>query len=311
MADPYPKLSLEYEKKIQEAINKAWDELRRFYTYEQLDNIIETQGITGLFPLIDSLPDYVSKNIRPVIEDAITASGRAVIGILPTLAITAPLTFSLVLPTVSSYVNNYVAIRVAEISSTTQQAIRSAINEAVVTGRNPRQIARTFRASVGLTINQELSVQRFKEALMTGNKSYVDGLKTAPGVSDIDSLSDKQIDKLVEQYRLRTVSRRAETIARTEALTAISVGQDLAIKNGLVTGSISNQLMKKWMDAKDGRTRDAHTITGATNGWIPINQPFVTPLGPMMFPRDPSGVASNVINCRCRIKYALPEDAID
>lgn len=60
MADPYPKLSLEYEKKIQEAINNAWDELRRFYTYEQLDNIIETQGITGLFPLIDSLPDHRS-----------------------------------------------------------------------------------------------------------------------------------------------------------------------------------------------------------------------------------------------------------
>lgn len=311
MSDPYPKLGKEYEKKIKDAIDKAWDEMRRFYTYEQLDNIIETQGVTGLFPLIDSLPDYVSSNIRPVIEEAILTSGRSVISVLPSLAITAPLTFSLVLPSVSNYVNNYVSVRVAEISGITQQGIRSAIHDAVITGRNPRTIARTFRASIGLTYNQELSIQRFKNALSTGNKSYVDSLITAPKVTDIDSLSDKQIDKLVEQYRLRTVARRSETIARTEALTALSVGQDLAIKNGLVTGSISNQLMKKWLDAKDGRTREAHILTGETNGWIPVDQQFTTPLGPMMFPRDPSGVASNVINCRCRLKYALPEDAKD
>lgn len=297
-----------YEKQIQEAINKAWDELRRFYTYVELENIITTQGVAGLFPLIDSLPDYVSANIRPVIEDAITNSGRAVISLLPSAAITGPLTFSLVLPSVSNYVNSYVATRVREISETSQQAIRAAINEAVVTGRNPKQIARTFRASVGLTHAQEMTVQRFKRALESGDIGYVKSLTLAPKVDDIDKLSTAQVDKLVERYRLRASQSRAETIARTESLTALSVGQDLAIRTGQLTGSISNELMKKWEYAKDDHTRVSHIETGELNGWIPINQPFVTPLGPLMFPRDPSGTAANVINCRCRVKYSLPED---
>lgn len=297
-----------YEKQIQEAINKAWDELRRFYTYVELENIITTQGVAGLFPLIDSLPDYVSANIRPIIEDAISSSGRAVISLLPSAAITAPLTFSLVLPSVSNYVNSYVATRVREISETSQQAIRAAINEAVVTGRNPKQIARTFRASVGLTHAQEMTVQRFKWALESGDIGYVNSLTLAPKVDDIDKLSTAQVDKLVERYRLRASQSRAETIARTESLTALSVGQDLAIRTGQLTGAISNELMKKWEYAKDDRTRVSHIETGELNGWIPINQPFVTPLGPLMFPRDPSGTAANVINCRCRVKYSLPED---
>lgn len=308
MADLYPKLGIEYEKKIKDAINKAWDELRRFYTYKELETIIDTQGVAGLFPLIDSLPDYVSSNIRPVIEEAILNSGRAVVGILPMAALNTPLTFSLVLPSVSTYVNNYVATRVREISETSQQAIRVAINDAVVTGRNPVQIARTFRASVGLTNAQEMTVQRFKRALETGDIHYVDGLTLAPKVGDMEGLSDKQIDKLVERYRLRASQSRAETIARTESLTAISVGQDLAVRTGQLTGSISNELYKHWEWSKDGRTREAHVETGELNGWIPINQPFITPLGPLMFPRDPSGTAANVINCRCRVKYSLPED---
>lgn len=308
MADLYPKLGVEYEKKVRDAIDKAWDELRRFYTYKELETIIETKGVAGLFPLIDSLPEYVSSNIRPVIEEAVLNSGRAVIGILPTAALNTPLTFSLVLPSVSTYVNDYVAVRVRDISETSQLAIRSAINEAVVTGRNPVQIARTFRATVGLTHPQEMTVQRFKRALETGDRSYVDGLTLAPNVGDMDALSDKQIDKLVERYRLRASQSRAETIARTEALTAISVGQDLAIRTGQLTGAISNQLYKHWEWSKDGRTRESHVMTGELNGWIPIDQAFITPLGPMMFPRDPSGTAANVINCRCRVKYALPED---
>lgn len=297
-----------YEKQIQEAINKAWDELRRFYTYVELENIITTQGVAGLFPLIDSLPDYVSANIRPIIEDAITNSGRAIVSVLPSTVITGPLTFSLVLPSVSNYVNSYVATRVREISETSQQAIRAAINEAVVTGRNPKQIARTFRASVGLTHPQEITVQRFKRALEAGDMGYVKSLTLAPKVDDIDKLSPAQIDKLVERYRLRASQSRAETIARTEGLTALSVGQDLAIRSGQLTGAISNELLKKWEYAKDDRTRVSHIETGELNGWIPINQPFVTPLGPLMFPRDPSGTAANVINCRCRVKYSLPED---
>lgn len=297
-----------YEKKIQEAINTAWDQLRRFYTYKQLEDIIEKQGVAGLFPLIDSLPDYVAANVRPVIEDAITASGRAVISILPSNSILAPMTFSLVLPSVSNYVNTYTATRIREISETSQQAIRAAINDAVVTGKNPKQIARVFRASVGLTHVQEMTVQRFRNALVNGDNAYVNGLTLAPDVGDIAKLTESQIDKFVERYRLRASVSRSETISRTEALTAISVGQDLAIRNGITTGSISSQLYKKWLWSKDGRTRDAHVLTGETNGWIPIDQAFVTPLGPMMFPRDPSGTAANVINCRCRMMYAMPED---
>lgn len=312
MKDPYPDIAERYDTRIREALNIVWENVRRSESLANLEYIIETQGISGLLPILDTLPDELSAQLRPVIENAIAESGRVVVQVLPKAAVTAPVVFSLVNPRVGAYINNYVGQMIREVSDETVKAVQIAVNQGVITGRNPRQIARDFRSSIGLTSRQEQTVQRLRAALEKGEAGYVNSLTTvtdsAKNAVSAGKLSESQIDKIVEQTRLRYVKQRTETIARTESLRATSVGQDLAIREGQITGAISNELLKRWLYRHDTRTRDAHISAGETNGWIPINRPFSTPLGPLMFPRDPNGSASNTINCRCRVQYSLPED---
>lgn len=312
MKDPYPDISDKYDLRIREALNIVWENVRRSESLANLEYIIETQGISGLLPILDTLPDELSAQLRPVIENAIAESGRVVVQVLPKAAVTAPVVFSLVNPRVGAYINNYVGQMIREVSDETVKAVQIAVNQGVITGRNPRQIARDFRSSIGLTTRQEQTVQRLRAALEKGEAGYVNSLTTvtdsAKNAVSAGKLSESQIDKIVEQTRLRYVKQRTETIARTESLRATSVGQDLAIREGQITGAISNELLKRWLYRHDTRTRDAHISAGETNGWIPMNRPFSTPLGPLMFPRDPNGSASNTINCRCRVQYSLPED---
>lgn len=312
MKDPYPDISDKYDLRIREALNIVWENVRRSESLANLEYIIETQGISGLLPILDTLPDELSAQLRPVIENAIAESGRVVVQVLPKAAVTAPVVFSLVNPRVGAYINNYVGQMIREVSDETVKAVQIAVNQGVITGRNPRQIARDFRSSIGLTSRQEQTVQRLRAALEKGEAGYVNSLTTvtdsAKNAVSAGKLSESQIDKIVEQTRLRYVKQRTETIARTESLRATSVGQDLAIREGQITGAISNELLKRWLYRHDTRTRDAHISAGETNGWIPMNRPFSTPLGPLMFPRDPNGSASNTINCRCRVQYSLPED---
>lgn len=312
MKDPYPDIADKYDLRIREALNIVWENVRRSESLANLEYIIETQGVSGLLPILDTLPDELSAQLRPVIENAIAESGRVVVQVLPKAAVTAPVVFSLVNPRVGAYINNYVGQMIREVSDETVKAVQIAVNQGVITGRNPRQIARDFRSSIGLTSRQEQTVQRLRAALEKGEAGYVNSLTTvtdsAKNAVSAGKLSESQIDKIVEQTRLRYVKQRTETIARTESIRATSVGQDLAIREGQITGAISNELLKRWLYRHDTRTRDAHISAGETNGWIPMNRAFTTPLGPLMFPRDPNGSASNTINCRCRVQYSLPED---
>ena len=99
-------------------------------------------------------------------------------------------------------------------------------------------------------------------------------------------------------------------IARTESMTAISVGQEEAIRQGVNSGAIQTvnrdgrELRGFWVATHDGRTRHAHlAIPGMNPKGVPVGVAFKTPLGPMMMPRDPDGTAANTIQCRCRKRW--------
>lgn len=60
-------------------------------------------------------------------------------------------------------------------------------------------------------------------------------------------------------------------------------------------------LNKRWVARDDSATRPGHA---RADGQIrPINQPFIVNMEPLMMPGDPSGSPSNVISCRCDVKF--------
>lgn len=93
---------------------------------------------------------------------------------------------------------------------------------------------------------------------------------------------------------------RADTIARTEMHGAAMYASDnTAQKISMDTGL---QLLKEWVPALDERTRTSHAVMSESKP-VPLDQPFKVGGEPLMYPGDPAGSASNVINCRCVIVH--------
>lgn len=97
---------------------------------------------------------------------------------------------------------------------------------------------------------------------------------------------------------------KANMIARTETLTAVSVGQRTKVDEFKKQFPDQAKKMKKvWVSAQDERVRDSHQdLDGVAIG---VDEKFDNNL---LYPRDPSGEASEVINCRCSSIEYLEED---
>lgn len=97
---------------------------------------------------------------------------------------------------------------------------------------------------------------------------------------------------------------RAETIARTETLTAVSLGQSAVTENAK---EVIPGLKKVWLTAGDNRVRDSHQALDGD--MIEANEKFANGL---MYPRDTkSADPSEVINCRCTLLLVPPDEDID
>lgn len=101
--------------------------------------------------------------------------------------------------------------------------------------------------------------------------------------------------------------RRAQTIARTESLGALSIGKSRQMKEA---AKVIPDLKKLWMSTEDIRTRgnpgglypDTEADHWGLHGQIvDHDKKFQDPRSgeTLEFPRDPNGSAGAVINCRC------------
>lgn len=189
------------------------------------------------------------------------------------------------------------------------QVIRDALSDAVSRGLNPTQQARAIRESIGLTLNQNRSVRRYRRLLETNSilalrrelrsKRFDDEVLTA--IENGTVLSNSRIDRLVNAYRRNYIRYRSEVISRTESLRAVHQGSEemyqQAIDEGLVNPS---SLVRRWVTAGDERVRGSHA---SMHGQVqPVNQPFISGEGnSLRYPGDPNAPASEVIQCRCVI----------
>lgn len=106
--------------------------------------------------------------------------------------------------------------------------------------------------------------------------------------ASIDDMTKAIQDKFSEFDK---IGYRADRIARTETLTALSIGQAAAMKDA---ATVVPNLKKIWLTMDDDRVRDEHkALDGDVVDW---DKPFDNGLS---FPRDPTGEAGDVINCRC------------
>jgi uncharacterized protein with gpF-like domain len=95
---------------------------------------------------------------------------------------------------------------------------------------------------------------------------------------------------------------RAATVAATEVGGAENAGALAGA--AYLQDTTGKTILKVWRAHDDERTRVAHH--NADGQEHPLTQPFTVGDEQLMHPGDPTGSASNVIRCRCSLKFRTP-----
>ena len=316
-----------FENNIARALIAAFGEIRSQAVFLQLVEAMRQRGVVGALEILNNIEidAHIRAALTTNLEDAIRDSGRFAIELLPSgvVASTTPFVFSSTFGQISNVIQNYDFALVQRISQQTREAIREAVQNDFIAGQNPVRTARVFRDTVGLTPRQERAVRNYERALRERNpvvlrralrdRRFDPTLRRA--IENDIPLSEQQIQRFTQRYRERYIAYRARTIARTESLRAIGIGQHYSIVQGAQQGLFNaNEIRRFWVVTRDARTRPAHRNIPALNPQgVGIDEAFVTPLGPLLYPRDPNGSAANTIQCRCGVVYrqVMPGETIE
>lgn len=306
------------------SIRGAWlSVVRRFLARvsdTQVASVLRKEGYyakasDSIDSLMDILDGLLAEDVVPKITDVWLASGRKVSSVLPKGAIIAPFSFDTARVAALSSADGYRASFIRDISQTQRETVSQVINRGFVEGRSRSQVARDIRASIGLTWKQEQWIENYRNQLSSMDSSALERMlrdKRSDRLYQrmLDSggaLSPEQIDSMVERYRQRMIKWRAETIARTESVRAMRMGEWDTLMAAHDAGALSPLLRRFWVVTADERLRRYHMPIPSMNAeGRAIDEAFQTPLGLLMYPLDPNGVAANVINCRCRVEYRMP-----
>jgi len=247
---------------------------------------------------------------RGALEAALTGMRTAVADVPFTQLETV---FSVTNPKTVGFLNQYEMQLIRQLADDSLSSVRRAILDGVSAGRNPLDVARDVRRFIGLTDTQTQAVQNFRRLLENQDRDVLaralrdkrfDPTVRAWLDGDLD-LKPEQVDRMVDRYTDRYLKYRSETIARTEAIRATQVGNHQIWQQAVDSGQFqAMEVRRSWIYTHDGRARDAHIAIPSMNpDGVGLNEPFQTPLGPLMYPGDPAGVAANTINCRCAVIY--------
>lgn len=209
---------------------------------------------------------------------------------------------------------------IREFGDQQRRATRKALLDGIERGVNPREMARAFRGSIGLTERQVGAVNNYRRLLQNlDSAALARKLRDARfdatvrnAIANDQPLTSRQIDMMVERYRERFLKHRAETIARTEALRSVHQGNQRMYKQAIENGVLqAGQLIQIWNTAKDERVRDpiiGHKTSHRTmhGQRRPIGMPFTSGAGrSLMYPGDPTAPGDETINCRCIVSTRI------
>lgn len=171
-------------------------------------------------------------------------------------------------------------------------------------------------AEFGFGFGTSESFNSLIDQYMATRYSYITGMSQEQGRKIIERVLTlregganlNQIASILNSEFGAINKRRASLIARTETHSAAGAAHDAYHRQ--VASSYGVQMKKQWVATTDARTRSAHSAMNGTT--VEMDEDFLMPNGTRMkHVGDPSGGASNVINCRCVILYVDADDEVD
>ncbi len=192
--------------------------------------------------------------------------------------------FNLRNPAAEAWIKEHTGLLITQVTDETKKAVRSIILDGQVNGVSPRQMAREIRQHIGLTDGQAKAVLNYRaklDKMMSEGKSP---FKTKP-------LTTEKIDSLVDKYNRKLLKYRSETIAREETIRACKEGQHNILNQSLEQGLLDTATHERyWIVTRDDRLCPRCRPMGGVTA--ELDQPYQTPIGPVMQPHLH-------ITCRC------------
>ena len=322
-------------EEIRAAFMRAVREGRQAIDYKALEKAFAEGNVTAATSALN-LTTGTFAPYGDALDNGIIRAGQAETAILNKAGLKKPdglkanLAFNYRDPAVEALLRETSGTKIVGILDDTLAGVRGILEQGMAAGNGPRAVATRIAGQinpltgkregglVGLTKYQmdnvtkalnelksmdPVQLRNYLERAMR-NKQY-DGyvnraIKGEPIPADI-------LRKMDNAMMNRALQVRAETIARTEALQTLHIGQHASYQQAIDQGLVQpDEIIRVWESSGDGRTRESHDeMNGQEVSW---DEPFKTPSGVfLMFPGDPSGPPEEIINCRCnesiRINY--------
>ncbi len=258
------------------------------------------------------------------ILDAFEAGGNFTSAALPVIAqedgFKVKFQFNIRNPAAEQWLSDHSSTLITDILTDQRDMIRSYLTDGLARGDNPRTTAldlvgRVSKATgkreggvIGLTDSQRQWVDNYEADLTSDDpaQALTRALRDARfdraviGASESGNpIPADLLDKMVTAYTNRALRMRAESIARTESMTALHTAQQHAITQAVDTGALDKTAVRfRWDTAGDDRVRDSHSEMDGQE--VAMGEMFISGDGnALAYPGDPSGPPEDVINCRC------------
>jgi hypothetical protein len=277
----------------------------------QLTELLEANDVEGALRIVDSYFTRFANIIPDVIREVGGAAAAELAEALPEIA--TAIVFDPTNPRAAALAAESRARLIRGFSEQQHVATHQAIARGVGRGAGTQEIARSFRDSIGLTANQESYVDTYRQQLQSLDARALDRAlrdrrydgRVSTALERDRPLTQRQIDTMVARYRARALAARADTIARTEALTAYSQAREEALDQMIAQTRLNaNRVVRVWHSTHDSRVREWHASMEGQE-----REPgdgFEDGLGNLVrYPGDPLAPAETRINCRCTLGFRV------
>jgi len=312
----------EFEPSVQKAFRESVDNIRNPASMSRLIQHIDAFDIDAVARELKINP----ASFRPIdkaVSEAFEVGGNFAAKTAPVRGSSVTIQFDMRNATAERILRDQSAKFVSEVSADTRNVISQTLSRGMERGQNPKTTAldlvgrvnmatgRREGGAIGLTASQEQWVSAYADKLREGDPSALEyNLRdkrfdriVRKAQAEGRALSEAEIRSMVVNYRNRALRYRAETIARTETLTAMNAATYENMRQMIERGEINEAIVQKvWFSSNDGKVRHTHTVLNKTK--VPFRADFVSPSGArLLHPGDPNAPAAEIINCRCWLAF--------
>jgi hypothetical protein len=212
-------------------------------------------------------------------------------------------TFNPAQPRAVQDMRNLRAFFVQDLNATMRDAVRSVVMRGLQNNWDIERMLRGMVDAVGLTARDLVAIENYRQGIMRGDTRRL--LETSVRDQRYDrsvlsgTAADRHLERMVAAKERLTRQISLTRLAQTEGLRAINMGRDALLTQLIDLGVVlSENVQRTWYAVGDPKTRDTHAAqSGETRG---KDEEFSNGL---MYPGDPNGAASEVVNCRCWLQF--------